>query len=300
MLILIYKYEKGSSDILKIGVTARSDSKGYGRWGDNTYKKLKEHGYSCSDYDLANTDDLIYTLPQEESDAILLKEKAMAEEAGIEITQVHGPWRWPPQDTTEADRIERMEKMKKSIRATNMLGCKNWVIHPIMPFGVNEIGTPDAQKTWDMNLEFMRELLKTAKEYGVSICLENMPMHKFSLATPEDILRFVKTIDDENFKICLDTGHVSVFGRSVGNAVRMLGDYIRVLHVHDNVHGMDLHMMPRFGVIDWEDFAKALHEIDFQGSFSLETLPSHKLPDDIYEEICISLFKIAKDIVKDI
>lgn len=40
---------------------------------------------------------------------------------------------------------------------------------------------------------------------------ENMPFKNFSLSKPCDILRFVKAIDDENFKICLDTGHVAVF-----------------------------------------------------------------------------------------
>ena len=64
--------------------------------------------------------------------------------------------------------------MKKSIRAASILECKNWVIHPIMPFGVEDIDTGDAEKTWDMNVAFMKELLKTAKEYGVTICLENM------------------------------------------------------------------------------------------------------------------------------
>ena len=87
----------------------------------------------------------------------------------------------------EEDRKERMEKMKKSIRYTAVLGCKYWVIHPIMPFGVCEKDTEDAQKTWDMNIEFMSELLKVAKEVGVTICFENMPMLQFSLAKPDKI-----------------------------------------------------------------------------------------------------------------
>ena len=57
-----------------------------------------------------------------------------------------------------------------------------------------------------------------------------------SIATPEKILEFVKEINDDHFKICLDTGHVSVFSElSIGNEIRKLGDYIRVLHIHDNM-----------------------------------------------------------------
>lgn len=283
---------------MKIGNKANTFDEGYGRWGEDTYKKLKEHGYSCSDFDMSNTESILYTSSQEEVDAILLREKKLAQEAGIEIFQVHGPWRYPPRDFTKEDRKERMEKMKKSIRATALIGCKNWVVHPLMPYGMNEINTEDAQKTWDINIEFMRELLKTAKEYDITICFENMPMLEFSLAKPVDILKFVKEINDEHFKICLDTGHVSVFNDLIiGDEVRRLGDEIRVLHVHDNKMEKDLHLAPYFGNIDWSDFVSALKDIRFNGSFSLETIPPTKLPTVIFEDMCKLYAKIAEEVI---
>ncbi len=57
------------------------------------------------------------------------------------------------------------------------------------------------------------------------ICFENMLMREISLATPADILKFVKAINDDNFKICLDIGHVAVFNDLVpGDEVRRLGN----------------------------------------------------------------------------
>lgn len=287
---------------MKLGIqTSSLDKQGYGRWGDQTYRKLKEHGYSCSDFSMADTDTVLYTASLEEADIILLHEKALAEEAGIRIWQVHGPWRWPAADTTEEDRAERMEKMKYSIRAAALLGSKNWVIHPIMPYGVMEADTEEAQLTWDMNLAFMKELLKTAKAYDVTICLENLPMPHFSLSTPEKILELANTIDDDHFQICLDTGHVSVFRElDLATEVFRLGSKIRVLHVHDNTRWMDLHLMPFFGRLDWKAFADALKSIDFDGCFSLETMPSRKLPDGIYENMCHDLVQIAKHITADL
>lgn len=287
---------------MKLGIqTNLFDTTGYGRWKEDMYKKLKEHGYSCTDYNMASTNQIIYTASQKEADDILLREKALAADAGIEITQVHGPWRFPPKDFTEEDRKERMEKMKKSIRATALLGCKNWVIHPIMPFGITETDTEDASKTWDFNAEFMNELLKTADEYDVTVCLENMPFLKFSLAKPEAVLQFVKMFNDEHLKICLDTGHVSVFDDlDIGNEVRRLGNEIRALHVHDNTFRIDLHMMPYFGKIDWKAFASALHDIGFNGCFSLETMPPRKLPDDIFEDMCKLLAGISAEIADGI
>lgn len=286
---------------MRIGLqTSTLDKSGYGRWGDDAYLKLKEHGYSCSDFNMADTDSPLYSLPREDSDAILLRERELAAKAGIEIVQVHGPWRYPPRDASPENRMERLEKMKLSIRAASLLGCKNWVIHPIMPFGLEDARSGDARKTWDLNLLFMRELLKTAHEYDVTICLENMPMQYFSLSRPEDIVRFVRTIGDDHFKICLDTGHVAVFSDlSVGDEARRLGSEIRALHVHDNKYGIDAHMMPFFGIIDWQDFADALKEIGFDGVFSLETLTSSKLPTPLFEEMGKCLGQIAHHIVAE-
>ena len=55
--------------------------------------------------------------------------------------------------------------------------------------------------------------------------------------------------------------------------------------------------MPYFGIIDWNDFSKALKEINFDGCFSLETIPAGSLPDKIFEDMCKSLFAIAYEII---
>lgn len=63
--------------------------------------------------------------------------------------------------------------MAKSIRGTAMLGCGNFVIHPIMPFGDDK--DPEPERLWEMNYEFMSRLCKVAQEHQVVICFENMP-----------------------------------------------------------------------------------------------------------------------------
>lgn len=250
---------------------------------------------------MMDTESFIYS--GEESGVLdfLLKEKELSAKAEIEISQVHGPWCWPIRDTTSEGLQERMDKMKKSIYFTSFLGCKKWVVHPVMPYGVVDKHTQNVFKTRETNLSFFRELLKTAKEYEVTICLENMPFTEFSVATPEDILSIVNEIDDENFKICLDTGHVAAFGNlDLSEETRRLGNKIKALHVHDSVKGQDLHLTPCCGSIDWEDFAKALKDINFDGVFSLETSPPRKLPDNLFEQYGILLGKIAKEIARAI
>lgn len=267
---------------MKIGITETS----YSRWGDMRYRKMKEAGFDCADFEMADTDTVIYQGTEAEMLAYLQKEKALADEAGITFSQCHGPWRWPPRDGTPEDRAERMEKMKKSICAAEILGIRNWVVHPIMPYGTEDMNHGDAQKTWDMNLVFMRELLCEAKRHDVVICFENMPMPAFSIGSPEQILRFVREMNDDHFKVCLDTGHVNVFsGKTLGDAVRLLGGEIRVLHIHDNDGRADLHRLPYFGTADWNGFIRALSEVGYTGVLSFETGASGEMPLAVYDAI---------------
>ena len=284
---------------MKIGILASTPHKnGYGRYGDKTYEKLKELGFNASDFNICDTDTAIYTAPQSESDDLLLKEKELAEKAGIEISQIHGPWRYPPKDGTEEERAERFEKMCISIRAASVVGCKYWVIHPLMPFGTGDKGTENAPITRQINLDFFRELVKVAKKYGVIICLENMPMLNFSISTPEEILGLIEEINDDNLQMCLDVGHVNVFKElNLYEEVIRIKKRLRVLHVHDNMIARDLHLLPTFGNVDWKGFAKGLKEIGFNGSFSIETTPPENLPNDLFEDASKLLVKIIHNII---
>lgn len=266
------------------------------RYGEERFHRLKSFGVDSLDYELADTNTYYYTAPEEEVNSFLSEEVQRIESAELSVHQVHGPWRCPIKDDTPEDRAERMDKMKRSIRMTKILGAKNWVIHPIFPFSANDADHENG--TWELNLEFMTGLLAYAKEHDITICYENMPFLEFSLSRPKDILRFVKTINDEHFKICLDTGHANVFDDlSVGDAVRLLEDEIRAFHIHDNFWNVDMHLSPFYGTIDWTDFAKSLKDISYQGVFSLETTPANTLPSPIYEDAFRTLVDISKHIM---
>ena len=279
---------------MKIGIGLGSHQ----RWGKECYSKLKEHGFLCVDFNMMDTNSFPYTDSTAETQSLLIEEKKLAEASNIEFFQVHGPWHWPPDDSTEELRNIKLESVKRSLWATALLGCKNWVIHPIMPCDINEKGTEKQKITLELNLDFMQKVLKIAKDYDITVCLENMPMRNFSLATPYEILEFVKLINDEHFKICLDTGHVATFpDLSVAQAVRDLGNEIRAFHIHDSIPDRDLHLLPYFGTINWKDFSQAIKDINYSGALCLETAPPHNLPNDIYEELCFSLSKIMHTLV---
>ncbi len=236
-------------------------------YGEARYRKMREFGFLYADL---NIEGELNGGTEAEFEAEILREKALAEEAGVTIWQVHGPWRYPPHDETPENRAERMDTMKRSIRATALVGCRNWVIHPLMPFGPADDFQYDL--FWAINREFFRALLPYAKEQGVTICLENMPMKGLSIAPPAETLRFVREMNDPDFRMCLDAGHSNLRGVSPADAVRLVGkEYLRVLHVHDN-HGetLDEHLIPYCGTVDWSAFYEALAEIGFDGVVSFE------------------------------
>lgn len=268
---------------MKIGV--RPDI--YERYRDRRYQKMKEHGYSCAHYGMVNPNTPIYQCDEKEFEARILRDKALADAAGIEVTQVHGPFRMPPRDLEPADRAEWLEKMTRAIRASALLGCRYLVVHPLMPYGNQDLTEGRGEETRAINEEFMKQLAEAAGAYDVTICLENMPYREFSMGTPEAVYRFVKRMADEHFKMCLDTGHANVQpGGDPAACVRVYGDEIRVLHVHDNHGSVDLHGIPYSGKIDWADFCSALKEVGFDGDFSIEAGLPWRMPDPFYEELC--------------
>ena len=289
---------------MKIGIVSSS----YFRYGDDFVagmKKIKSLGYDCIDYGIVGqVDSELCKLPQAEFEQYFLDTKKAAEEIGIELHQAHGPWRYPPQDATEEDRAERFEKMCRSIEATAILGIKNWIIHPIMPFGCWE--NPDPEAFYALNFDFFSRLVKVAEKHGVVINFENMPFPALTLSRPQEIVDFVKAIDSPNMKVCLDTGHCIVCKEDLAESVKAVGkDYLATLHVHDNRgKGQDEHFLPMFGAKDWRDyshadmfmnFAKALKEIGFDGVLSIETDAHGKeMPEAIRDRYQKALVMIAK------
>lgn len=279
---------------MKIGIESAAYFPRYGTVAG--LRRMAAQGFKTVDYQgFVYTDNVLFAKDDAGFEKELLQLKKDCADAGIEIFQSHGPWRWPPRDFSEEDRAERFEKMARSIRGNAILGCRYFVIHPIMPFGDNQ--NPDPDTFYKMNFEFMNRLCDVADQCGVTVCLENMPMPALTLATPAQILAFVKDVNRENFKVCLDTGHCTVCGVDPADAVRLTGkEYLKVLHVHDNNGHSDLHWLPGFGVINWKEFGKALRDIDYDGSFSLETCVPGNVPAESRESLEKGLFNIANAI----
>ena len=242
-------------------------------------RRMVKDGFAALDFQLADTDSIYYH-PEKEGDfeLTLVKIRRELEAAGVTVSQIHGPWRYPPRDADEEDRAERFEKMTMALVAARHLGAKYMAIHPIMPFGVE--GNVEPEEVLRLNKQFFTALANVGQKLGVYVCLENMPFPEFILSSVENIVDFVKEVNHPYLKVCLDTGHANIFPTPIGECVRYVGkDLLAILHVHDNFGEQDSHNNPYDGTVDWADFVEALYDIGFEGVMNLETSP-HINTDD--------------------
>ena len=164
-----------------------------------------------------------------------------------------------------------------------------------MPLGFDA----DGEEIYRSNLETAKALLPYAKKHNVTVCIENMPFTAAQFSRACRMIELVEEIDHPLFKMCLDTGHVAVFGDDCGEAVKRIGKHLAALHVHDNNGTADQHILPYLGVINWEGFVKALGEIGFSGTLSFETAPKKILPKDELEAARIKLAQLGMKMIAD-
>lgn len=266
---------------------------------DRMYVRMRELGYNAVDQDLADTNAPCYR-DAASMEAHCKVIRAAAEDAGIEISQVHGPW--PTDDTTAENRAKTLENMRLAVYGCHCLGAPYLIIHPQMPYGWGR--EEDADFALSLTIELMKNLMPDCEKYGVTLCLENMPMTAHRISTMERIAEAVEMVGHPNAAICFDTGHTNVYGHDLGDAVRTAGKYLRTLHVHDNDGKADRHQLPWLGSADWNSFTAALAETGFDGVMSLETRGpvSKNMPDavrDAAEKLTYATAKALADTVEN-
>ena len=257
-------------------------------------KRAKEHGYDCLDYrDFTSAESRLLNEDMAEYERYLSWLKGEADKVGIVFHQAHGLWWMDEKDLEE--RKSNIAFYKKQIIGCSILGCPNLVIHPCYPGGWSWGSRPEnPQTTIEGNLAVIEAILPTAKEYGVTICLENMPFDHYSLSDIRALKELVRMVNDEHVKICFDTGHSCCRQEDICESIKIIGDDLACLHVHDDKKRQDNHLFPYLGDVDWSAFIKGLREIQFKGVISLETEIPEKMPEPMREVMEKALSGIAR------
>jgi sugar phosphate isomerase/epimerase len=110
--------------------------------------------------------------------------------------------------------------------------------------------------------EALGRLARRAEQLGVTLAVENCgPYHAGIDRNAEDLAALLAHVGSPRLKACLDTGHGAVNG-NLADLVRLLGDAIVHLHVHDNHGQRDEHLPVGRGTIDFSVLLPLLARFD--------------------------------------
>lgn len=281
---------------LKVGVQSRKIV--YDENPAEGFLQMHKAGFSCCDFSLnnyqKNTDlyqqvnNRFFDKSISELEEYFAPHKEGAKAAGIKINQMHMPYpTYVPGAKTELNEYLWNVVGPKSLEVCRFLECPNIVIHGFKL--TKYYGSEEAE--WAKTKEFLDFLAPLAKEYGITMCMENLYNSqgvKMVEGPGCNAYKAEERIDELNDKhgaeilgFCYDTGHGNLVGIDPYKFVTTLGSRLKVLHIHENDGIGDLHQMPftftktreNASVLDWEGFLKGLREIAFDGVLSFETAP---------------------------
>ncbi|MDR1797862.1 MAG: TIM barrel protein [Clostridiales Family XIII bacterium] len=228
--------------------------------------KAKELGFEVLDFAIADP----FSFPLE----VVKKE---VERVGIDcVATTTLTSKTNPISPESSTRENSLKALKKAIDICNTLKA------PILG-GVNYAAwgyltkKPPTEQEWAWSVGILSQAADYARETGdVDICVEVVQRDETHLLnTAEDGVRFCKDTGRSNVKVHLDCFHMIREEKSFSSAVKICGkEYLRYIHVNENDRGI-----PGTGLVPFEDFFKALIEIDYEGPLVIESF------DPSFEEL---------------
>jgi D-psicose/D-tagatose/L-ribulose 3-epimerase len=171
----------------------------------------------------------------------------------------------------EAIRKNGMAYLRQAIEATHALGGTNLVGPLYAAVGRTWQQTPaERARDLDVLVKNLGELARYAGGYGVILCVE--PLNRFETSfinLAEQAIEVVDRVDHPNCQVMLDTFHMNIEEKSLGNAIRAAGKRLRHVHACENDRGA-----PGSGNVTWNEVAQALKDIKYDGPVVIESFTS--------------------------
>jgi sugar phosphate isomerase/epimerase len=189
-------------------------------------------------------------------------------------------------DLTDSIRESSIKEVIHSLEVADQLGAKKVVIHPGFITGLGQFVLDRAR---GYAIKAIDIFTKKAESLGLTLCIENMFPRSNFLVEPEDFVEIFKMFP--NLKMTLDPGHANIEGKGEKRTlefIRRFPDRIYHIHANDNFGKEDNHLPIGAGIIDYPKIMKALKEIGYDGTITLEVFSRDR------EYLRISKEKIAK------
>ena len=161
-----------------------------------------------------------------------------------------------------------MDYIRGCIDAAQTLGATNLVGPIYSAVGRVWQQTPDERaRDVDTLVKNLRELALYASNHGVVLGIE--PLNRFetsfiNLAT--QAVEVIDRVDHPSCKIMLDSFHMNIEEKSLGNAIRAAGSRLCHFHACENDRGA-----PGSGNVTWGEVKQALRDIHYDGPVVIES-----------------------------
>jgi D-psicose/D-tagatose/L-ribulose 3-epimerase len=177
----------------------------------------------------------------------------------------------PDRDLIHADesvRANGMAYLRHCVEAAGTLGAANLVGPMYSAVGRTWQATEDERRRdIDLLVTELRELAVHAANHGVVLGFE--PLNRFETSfvnLAAQAIEIVDRVGHPALGILLDTFHMNIEERSLGDAIRSVGSRLRHLHACENDRGA-----PGSGHVPWEDVAGACRAIGYKGPVVIES-----------------------------
>ena len=197
---------------------------------------------------------------------------AASKKTGIRIHSVMNRDHWKyPLSSHDPDVVAKsMEGLKTSFRNASLWGADTVLVVPAV---VNP--ETSYQQAWERSQTQIRKILPLAEEVKVIVAVEEV-WNKF-LLSPLEMARYVDEFQSPWVRSYFDVGNVVLYGYPQ-DWIRTLGKRIVKLHIKDFSFREDPRIKKRVadfvnlrdGDIDWKEVYRALSEIGYQGSATVE------------------------------
>jgi len=167
-------------------------------------------------------------------------------------------------------RDSSIEEVKKSMDRAVQWNADLVVVHPgSMPI----MGKKIEEKIFKYNLESLKECADYARDSGIYMCVENMPVIESLLY--QDLNELNSLLEELDVCMTLDVGHA----HNSGFSPSQMFSYPRIKHVHlsDNDGTFDQHNALGSGSIDFDLIFKNIEKSKYDGVLVVEV----KDPQDV-------------------
>jgi hexulose-6-phosphate isomerase len=202
------------------------------------------------------------TPDQAEAEAI----KKASDDAGLPVHSVMNMahWKYPLSSSDPEDVAKSQKGMEISLRNAHLWGAQTVLLVPAV---VNpQVGYHEA---WTRSIDQIKKMIPLAEQLKVIIGIEEV-WNKF-LQSPLEFAHYVDQFQSPWIRAYFDVGNVAINGYPQ-DWIRILGKRIVKLHLKDfKFQKRQAEFVPlRDGEINWKEVYKALQEIGYNGTATVE------------------------------